>query len=86
MSWRVEFTAEAAADASKLQPSIQRRILRKLQWLAENFATVTPEPLSGSLAGFFKVRVGSYRAIYTVDETKQLIVVHMLGHRSEIYR
>ena len=86
MSWRVEFTSEAASDLRKLDPSLQRRILRRLQWLASDFTAITPESLSGSLAGFFKFRIGSYRAIYTVDDTKQLIVIHMLGHRSEIYR
>jgi len=86
MSWQVEFTSDGASDFRKLDPSLQRRVLRRLQWLADNFATITPEALSGSLAGFYKFRIGSYRAIYTVDDAAQLIVVHMVGHRSEIYR
>ena len=86
MSWQVEFTADGASDLRKLDPSLQRRILRRLQWLAGNFTAITPETLGGSLAGFFKFRIGNYRVIYTVDDTKQLIVVHMIGHRSKIYR
>ena len=86
MSWRVEFTSDGAADLRKLNPSLQRRILRKLRWLADSFAAITPEALSGSLAGFYKLRIGSYRVIYTTDDARQLIVVHMAGHRSEIYR
>ncbi|MCD6282911.1 type II toxin-antitoxin system RelE/ParE family toxin [bacterium] len=86
MSWQVEFTSDGASDFRKLDPSLQRRILRKLRWLADNFTAITPEALSGSLAGYSKFRVGSYRVIYTVDDAKKLIVVHMVGHRSEIYR
>ncbi len=86
MSWQVEFTSEGASDLRKLDQSLQRRVLRRLQWLADNFEAVTPEALSGSLAGYSKFRIGSYRVIYTVDDARQLIVVHMVGHRSEIYR
>lgn len=85
MSWRVEFTSEGASDLRKLDPSLQRRDLRRLQWLADNFTAITPETLGGSLAGFNKFRIGSYRVIYTLDDARQLIVVHMVGHRSEIY-
>ena len=86
MSWQIEFTSDGASDLRKLDPSQQRRILRRLQWLADNFTAITPEALSGSLAGFSKFRIGGYRVIYTVDDARQLIVVHMVGHRSEIYR
>ena len=85
MSWRVEFTSEGVSGLRKLDLSLQRRVLRRLQWLADNFTAITPEALSGSLAGFYKFRIGSYRVIYTVDDARQLIVVHMVGHRSEIY-
>jgi len=63
MIWRVEFTGEGASDLRKLDWSLQRRVLRKLQWLADNLTAITPEALSGSLAGFYKLRAGSYRVI-----------------------
>ena len=86
MSRRIEFTEEAAAGLKRLDPHLQRRVLRKLEWIADNFASITPEPLSGTLSNFFKLRVGAYRVIYTTDDSKQVLFVHLVGHRSEIYQ
>jgi len=36
-------------------------LLRKLEWLRENFSLITPEPLKGEFKGLFKLRIGDYR-------------------------
>jgi mRNA interferase RelE/StbE len=33
----------------------------------------------------FRVRVGSYRIIYTINDDVLLVVVVRLGHRSDVY-
>ena len=60
-------------------------MLRKLSWLAENFESVKLEPLTGPLAGLFKLRVGDYRVIYQADREKKVLTVRLVGHRREIY-
>jgi mRNA interferase RelE/StbE len=64
-SYQVRFLPEAAEELASLDKSIAERILKKLKWLAENFTNLTPEPLSGGLKGLFKLRVGSYRVLYS---------------------
>jgi mRNA interferase RelE/StbE len=54
--------------------------------LAANFDEIEPEPLTGDLTGFYKLRVGDYRVLYQVLHGDRLIVVHVIGHRREIYR
>ena len=63
-----------------------RRIADRIRWLAEHFEEITPEPLKGELAGLFKLREGDYRVIYEPLRKERLIVVHEIGHRSEIYK
>lgn len=63
-----------------------QRVLRKIKWLAENFALVTPQPLKGEWKGKFKLRVGDFRVVYSVNEEEKRITVHMVGHRREIYK
>ncbi|MBC7344612.1 MAG: type II toxin-antitoxin system RelE/ParE family toxin, partial [Clostridia bacterium] len=63
-----------------------QRILAKLKWLADNFADLAPEPLGGELKGLFKLRVGSYRVLYSFDREKRVIYVHLIGHRRDIYK
>lgn len=84
--YAVEFLAQAMEDLDDLDKSIIQRVLNKLRSLAENFDSVRPEGLTGSLAGLFKLRVGDYRVIYQVDRKNRKLTVHMVGHRKEIYK
>ncbi|MDI6773528.1 MAG: type II toxin-antitoxin system RelE/ParE family toxin [bacterium] len=84
--YRVEFLHAAADELADLDRAPAQRILRKLKWLAEHFESLTPEPLGGGLEGLFKLRAGSYRAIYSFDRQERIIIVHLVGHRSDIYR
>ncbi|MCW6051735.1 type II toxin-antitoxin system RelE/ParE family toxin [Microcoleus sp. A2-C5] len=85
MSYSVDLTAEAQVNQERLTPAVRERIGNKINWLAENFEQITPMPLSANLAGFFKLRVGDYRVIYTFNEELRVISVHQIGHRREIY-
>jgi len=82
----VEFRPEAVNDLARLDKIVARRILKKVTWLADNFENVSLETLSGDLKSLFKLRVGSYRAIYSVNQPEKLISIHLVGHRKEIYK
>lgn len=60
--------------------------MQRINWLASNLDTIRPEVLSGDLAGFFKLRVGDYRVIYEILGAEQILLVHAVGHRREVYR
>lgn len=34
----------------------------------------------------YRLRVGSYRVLYTVDDTKRIVEVMAAGHRRDVYR
>lgn len=61
-------------------------MLRKIKWLSENFELITPQPLKGEWKGKFKLRIGDYRVVYSVNEEDKRITIHMAGHRREIYK
>ena len=81
---KVEWTKGAVGDLEKLDHQVVRRVLRKVSWLSEHFERVVPEPLSGEFKGTYKLRVGEWRVIYTVEKEK--IVIQFVGHRREVYR
>ncbi len=81
---RIEWTQGALEDLEKLDTAIARRILRRLTWFSRNFQSIVPEPLSGELKGTFKLRIGDWRAVYTVEG--DIIVIRFISHRSDIYR
>lgn len=43
-----------------------------------------PESLSGKLSGIYKVRIGDWRVLYTLEENK--IIIQAVGHRKDIYK
>jgi len=81
---KIEWTEGAIRDLEKLDKPVARRILRRLAWFSKNFQGIVPEPLTDELKGTFKLRIGDWRAVYTVEG--KLIIIQFLGHRSEIYR
>ena len=82
---RVEFVPQAESDLAHLDKPIAQRVLKRLRWLAENLDVIAPEALTGQWRGVFRLRVGDYRVLYTFDEAKKEIVVHLVGHRSKVY-
>jgi mRNA interferase RelE/StbE len=85
MSYNVEFTSAGIESLEELTSTIQERILRKIRWLSENFDDVIPQALSADLSGLFKLRVGDYRVIYSFDAVMQIMTIHKVGHRRDVY-
>ncbi|MEZ8220249.1 mRNA interferase RelE/StbE [Candidatus Fervidibacteria bacterium JGI MDM2 JNZ-1-D12] len=84
--WQIGWMPEAIDDMEDLSDEVAQRVREKLEWMQKNFDVVVPEPLHGEWKGFFRLRVGDWRVIYTVDRQKRLIIVHAVGHRSSIYK
>jgi mRNA interferase RelE/StbE len=82
----VHFTDEAEREIERLDPTVRRRIIKRLAWLAENIENIRAEPLTGPLAGLFKFQVGDYRVLYDVFKEDRIILIHAVGHRRDIYK
>jgi mRNA interferase RelE/StbE len=85
MSYSIQYKSESIDDLEKLDRQLQSRIIKKIDWLANNFEDITPLELSANLAGWCKLRVGDYRIIYEFSDGERSITVLKIGHRSEIY-
>jgi mRNA interferase RelE/StbE len=84
--YEIRILDAATHDLAKLDAAIARRIVNRVRWLAENLDEIKPEALTGNLAGFYKLRVGDYRVVYEIVQSEEMIIVHLVGHRREIYR
>ena len=80
----VEWTEKAITDLERFGEVTVQRILRKVTWFTNNFERITPEPLAHDLKGTFKLRVGDWRVVYTIE--REIIVIQFIGHRREIYK
>ncbi|MFD2839631.1 type II toxin-antitoxin system RelE/ParE family toxin [Populibacterium corticicola] len=83
MNYRVEVRPSAVRALRKVHPKDRSRIQGAITLLAQY-----PRPLGAiSLKGRdgYRVRVGDYRIIYTIQDHVLLVVVVDLGHSKEIY-
>ena len=84
--WKAHFTLGALKQLQGLDKEVRIRLVSKLEWTAEHFDSVSLETLKADFSGFYKLRVGDYRAVYDIDWKTSNIIVVEVGHRSKIYR
>ena len=84
--YRIRMLEGAARELAGLDKPVGRRIAQRINWLAANLDNIRLKPFTGDLAGFYKLRVGDYCVIYEILHDEQVIVIHEIGHRREIYR
>jgi len=84
-SYDIEITQSAEKQLGKLPREDQLRIVRAVLALAED-----PRPRGcRKLTGYddvFRIRVGSYRVIYSIAERSLVVLVLKIGHRGDVYR
>ena len=84
MSYAIEIRRSAQKNLNKIDRQDQNRIISAIKSLSE-----TPRPdgckkLSGRPA--WRIRIGSYRVIYEIQDDRLIIMVVHVGHRREVYR
>jgi len=84
-AYALEITPEARDDLRGIDKKTAGRIVKKLRWLAVNATEVNHESLTGQWAGYFRYRIGHYRAIYELDHAGRILIVAVIGHRREVY-
>jgi mRNA interferase RelE/StbE len=84
--YQIRILDEAARELGRLDKSVGQRIVKRIRWLGENLEDIDPLALRGDLAGLYKLRVGDYRVLYEILGDKKTIVIHLIGHRKDIYR
>ena len=88
MAWKVEFDPRALAELSKLDRVAQTRIVKFLQGrlVGRTDPRELGKALTGEMAGFWRYRIGDYRAVCFLDDKRQVAEVMRVAHRKEVYR
>ena len=68
-----------------LSQQAQQRITAALRKLRDDPRPPDCRQLSGS-EGVYRIRIGDYRVIYTVENDILLVLVVKVGHRGDVYR
>jgi len=81
--YRVEFRPAAVRQLKKIKGDDRARLLGALSLLEVDPRPPASRQLNGRPG--WRVRVGDFRIIYTIDDGVLLIVVIAVGHRREVY-
>ena len=83
--YSLEISRTAEKQLKKLDQADRQKVVKAMVALADD-----PYPRgSRKLTGYddvFRIRVGSYRVLYSVSGTKLVIVILKIGHRKDVYR
>ena len=87
MGWTIELSATADKQLGKLDREVGKRIRKYLDRVA---ALTEPRSLGAALQGsklgeLWRYRVGDYRIICSIEDTRVVVLVLRIGHRSEVY-
>ena len=83
-SYRVEVKPSARKELERLSNPVIARIIRRLETLVHNARPPGCKKLKGGDREW-RLRVGDYRVVYTVDDQKLLVEVTRIRHRSQVY-
>jgi len=83
-SYRVALASSAEKELNKLPGQMVARIVPRLENLASNPRPSGCKKLKGG-DHEWRIRVGDYRVVYTIDDAKLRVEVTRIRHRSEVY-
>jgi mRNA interferase RelE/StbE len=85
VTYSVYLSPGAERDLGALDKPAQRRVVARIEALASNPRPTGVTKLQGE-ANAWRIRVGDYRVLYTIEDGRLVVLVIKIGHRREVYR
>jgi mRNA interferase RelE/StbE len=82
--YKVHFKASVEKDFITIPKKDLRKILKRIEGLAENPRPWGCEKLTGRER--YRLRQGRYRIVYSIQDDELTVWVVRVGHRKDIYR
>lgn len=83
-SYELVFRKSVAKDLRSFPNQDVKRIMQRVRSLADDPRPAGCEKLSGQER--YRIRQGSYRIIYEIEDSRLIVLVVKLGHRRDVYR
>ena len=83
--YKVTLARSARKELESLPEPLQSRVLGRIEALGSNPRPSGCRKLEGA-EDVWRIRVGDYRLIYSVDDSRHLVDISVIRHRSDAYR
>jgi mRNA interferase RelE/StbE len=84
LSYSVYITSTAEKEMVHLPNRLFQRITERILSLADNPRPKGCKKLEGDIK--YRIRVGSYRFLYKIDDVERSVEIIAVGHRNDVYR
>lgn len=81
---KILFVKSAEKELLLLNKNLGQRIIQKISLLKNDPYGQGSQKLEGGRG--YRIRIGDYRVVYTINKESQTILIIKIGHRREIYR
>ena len=82
--YEVILNKDAMRAMDKMPPKARERTFKVLERLKKE--PQQGKRLHGELEGLLSLRLGLWRVVYETDNRQQLIIIHAIGPRGDIYK
>lgn len=83
--YQVALARSARKELERLGQSLRTRVLQRIEALASDPRPGGCQKLQGA-DDLWRIRIGDYRVIYAIDDSRRLVDVSTIRHRSDVYR
>ena len=83
-SYRLLVKRSAVKELQSLRIKDRRRVVRRLQALADDPRPQGCEKLAG--VALYRVRQGDYRVLYEISDAQKSVTIVKVGNRRDVYR
>lgn len=82
--YKVVVSRTASKELADLPTQVVNRVIPAIKNLAENPRPPGSKKLKGE-QDTWRIRIGDYRVVYTIDDTIRIVDIRKIGHRKDIY-
>jgi len=84
-SYKVILKPSVEKDLRSLPQSVLKRVFQRIGALEDDARPRGSLRLAGA-EQLYRIRVGDYRIVYTIDKDSRQVVVYYVRHRRDVYR
>ena len=82
----LRLASRAAKELQGCPTELRTDLYHAIKALASNPRPPQSKKLSGPLKGSHRIRIGSFRVLYDIDDSRRTVLVTKIGPRKSIYR
>ena len=83
--WQIVVRRKARRVLARLPADLQNRMVQAIDDLAQNPRPIQSKRLVGT-DDLYRIRVGSWRIIYTIQDEQLLILIITIAPRGQVYK